>query len=537
MSKTCESCGRNHYKLGEYCENCVDKDGNLKSFEEVRESLAKHISETQGYAEVAALKVADSILESRPAWSARFLKSDKQSGNRKPFFPLASSFFVGAIVALLVVAIVSGLFTSGTKKSSYVEKMVVESAYGYIHQNSNFYIYEDSVGDLSGVYIKNKKTGEISQIGEPWDFQAWGNMRQSWITDDYVAWTVENKIFASDFDGNFVIVTDQVDRFINDWDIKILDNCLVYGVALNNMDMEFYAHNLSRPDSESMRIMKVVYDKPNYYKDNDTWKLEKSPDGKVLLFAVQQKEISDEGIYSFTYRFDLRQFYGETVELNPLLFADDTAILDVFDKTIVYQREINDFSDITDSNLVRLITPTRFELLLYDKKTQDSKSIGVFDNLRYEWGDGEKVVFFTEDPGEQVIYLKDKPGEQITIKNTSKKNSSFYCYYFEEGELEMFFEDIAPPRRNEYMNKTLGVAFNSSQFVFVPHYESGDEDIPLYRYDFITRKLEELKKYTSFDLQSNGHIRLHEEEIYEQRINEKNAYKWDLHKLVKAGGQ
>ncbi|MEZ4812742.1 MAG: hypothetical protein R2883_04540 [Caldisericia bacterium] len=106
MSKTCESCGRNHDRLGAYCENCVDENENLKSFDEVRESLAKHISETQGYADVAASKIADSILAGVPKWKSVFEKREmdkKRLSKKKDFTKIIMSFIVGLVVMLILV--------------------------------------------------------------------------------------------------------------------------------------------------------------------------------------------------------------------------------------------------------------------------------------------------------------------------------------------------------------------------------------------------------------------------------------------------
>ncbi|MEZ4812874.1 MAG: hypothetical protein R2883_05225 [Caldisericia bacterium] len=45
-------------KLENYCSNCVNSDGSLKSFDEVWGNLAKYLRETQGLDERASINAA-----------------------------------------------------------------------------------------------------------------------------------------------------------------------------------------------------------------------------------------------------------------------------------------------------------------------------------------------------------------------------------------------------------------------------------------------------------------------------------------------
>ncbi len=195
MSKTCESCGRNHDRLGEYCENCIDENEILKPFEEVRESLAKHISETQGYAEVAALKVADSILAKQKVWKDRFEDSEKVAIQKISKKRKSVKIFSTLIIILTVsVLLISWIFVH-LKNSKYRPKLLLSNiASTSIKQNEKYLIFASHI-DLDNrsdrIYLKkmDKETGVISHIGTVrtvMDFDEFEN--NVVVNDDYIAW-------------------------------------------------------------------------------------------------------------------------------------------------------------------------------------------------------------------------------------------------------------------------------------------------------------------------------------------------------------
>ncbi len=71
--KKCASCGKIiKGEAGEkYCRNCVDENGNLKSYEQVSENLAKYLRDTQGLDARASINAAKAIVSSQPVWEKK----------------------------------------------------------------------------------------------------------------------------------------------------------------------------------------------------------------------------------------------------------------------------------------------------------------------------------------------------------------------------------------------------------------------------------------------------------------------------------
>lgn len=79
--KSCIACGMPMEKPSDfamsdtskdYCIYCTREDGTMQSFEEKRLSLKAFIVKTQGYAEEAALIMAENMMKRLPAWKKYF---------------------------------------------------------------------------------------------------------------------------------------------------------------------------------------------------------------------------------------------------------------------------------------------------------------------------------------------------------------------------------------------------------------------------------------------------------------------------------
>lgn len=75
--KSCSSCGMpmenaEEFALGntasEFCKYCTDKLGQLLPYEKILNSNAAYYKESQGLTEQAAMKMAQDLLKSQPAW-------------------------------------------------------------------------------------------------------------------------------------------------------------------------------------------------------------------------------------------------------------------------------------------------------------------------------------------------------------------------------------------------------------------------------------------------------------------------------------
>jgi len=80
--KTCIACGMpmnkpSDFAMGDpekdYCVYCSRSDGSMQSFEEKKEGLKNFIIKTQGFDENAALKAAENMMRSLPAWKKYFV--------------------------------------------------------------------------------------------------------------------------------------------------------------------------------------------------------------------------------------------------------------------------------------------------------------------------------------------------------------------------------------------------------------------------------------------------------------------------------
>jgi hypothetical protein len=81
MSKPCKSCASCAMPLerpedfsqgntqSEYCRYCTDETGNLLPYEAVLKMNAGFYIESQGISPEAAMKMAEDLLKSQPAWA------------------------------------------------------------------------------------------------------------------------------------------------------------------------------------------------------------------------------------------------------------------------------------------------------------------------------------------------------------------------------------------------------------------------------------------------------------------------------------
>lgn len=95
----CQSCGRTTSET--YCSECLDKEGKLKSFEEVTENLTSYYVETQGFDRDVAKSVAIGVLSHQPAWEAKMERIKKGKDMRMKTFLIVTAVFtvVGAGLA------------------------------------------------------------------------------------------------------------------------------------------------------------------------------------------------------------------------------------------------------------------------------------------------------------------------------------------------------------------------------------------------------------------------------------------------------
>jgi len=77
--ESCNSCGmplesKDDFALGDmasaYCKYCVDITGTLLPYDTILKNNAGYFRESQGLAEPAAMKMAQDLLESMPAWKS-----------------------------------------------------------------------------------------------------------------------------------------------------------------------------------------------------------------------------------------------------------------------------------------------------------------------------------------------------------------------------------------------------------------------------------------------------------------------------------
>lgn len=77
--ESCNSCGmplenKEDFALGNeesvYCKYCVDKKGELLSYETILKNNAHYYQESQGLTEQAAIKMAKDLLKTMPAWKS-----------------------------------------------------------------------------------------------------------------------------------------------------------------------------------------------------------------------------------------------------------------------------------------------------------------------------------------------------------------------------------------------------------------------------------------------------------------------------------
>ena len=75
--KLCISCGMpmteiSDFAMGDvkkdYCTDCANPDGSMQTFDEKRAELADLIVKTQGFDRDAALKTAENMMRTHPAW-------------------------------------------------------------------------------------------------------------------------------------------------------------------------------------------------------------------------------------------------------------------------------------------------------------------------------------------------------------------------------------------------------------------------------------------------------------------------------------
>ncbi len=72
----CQSCGRTSSQT--YCDDCIDGDGNLKSFDEVVDNLTQYFVETQGFDPSVARSAAIGVLSRQPAWEKKLTKEARK---------------------------------------------------------------------------------------------------------------------------------------------------------------------------------------------------------------------------------------------------------------------------------------------------------------------------------------------------------------------------------------------------------------------------------------------------------------------------
>lgn len=77
--ESCNSCGmplenKEDFALGDtsstYCKYCVDKKGELLSYDAILKNNAHYYKESQGLTEQAATKMAKDLLKTMPAWKS-----------------------------------------------------------------------------------------------------------------------------------------------------------------------------------------------------------------------------------------------------------------------------------------------------------------------------------------------------------------------------------------------------------------------------------------------------------------------------------
>ncbi len=85
----CQSCGRTSSQT--YCNECIDQEGKLKSFEEVTENLTSYYVETQGFDREVAKSIAIGVLSHQPAWEAKLERIEKGKDMRMKTFLIATA--------------------------------------------------------------------------------------------------------------------------------------------------------------------------------------------------------------------------------------------------------------------------------------------------------------------------------------------------------------------------------------------------------------------------------------------------------------
>ena len=110
MSTNCRSCGKMMGKPedfsggnvdSQYCANCTNADGSLKSLDEITLNIANQLITSQGIDREAATKAARSILSVQPEWKKKIADHDQRPARRQKIL------LIGVSVALSIALVAS----------------------------------------------------------------------------------------------------------------------------------------------------------------------------------------------------------------------------------------------------------------------------------------------------------------------------------------------------------------------------------------------------------------------------------------------
>ncbi|NTU61060.1 MAG: hypothetical protein HGA95_01830, partial [Caldiserica bacterium] len=110
----CQSCGRTSNE--KYCKQCLDENGNLKTFEEIAQNLTEYFIETQGFDREVAKSAAIGVMSRQPAWEKKIERDERGKDMRMKTFLI-----VTAVVFTVVGAGIAYWFGTRTKADDSIK--------------------------------------------------------------------------------------------------------------------------------------------------------------------------------------------------------------------------------------------------------------------------------------------------------------------------------------------------------------------------------------------------------------------------------
>ncbi len=522
MKNTCTSCGRKFDGEGVYCGDCLDKNGKLKPFEEVRKSLGLNIARSQGYAEEPACEIAESILQQQPAWKKRFEKIDKKKRTTKRNKKIKKwSIGISTFLAIGMI-IFGGLYYAGIIR--FLNPTVIyEGDYSELHGANNKYLFftkiisseDETKRDRECLYKMKLSTKEITPISSETDAKVFSRLGwQSLVNDKYVVWadgrfaTEENygyDMFVSDFkDDERRITTDTLLRM----PFKLSGDWIIYiEYDVDFLNVEIFAHNLSNPKNTPVKIVELL-------KQNDGTLDVNTFDGETYLVYVEK--INDKKTLTI-HNLDTNK---KTNVISHSKLSGLTVLH--HQKKLFYAIDIEEYDRTTKKKLLR---PKKQKLVVYDIETKKAKTIGTYYSI-YRIADMIDNYFIFGSLGHQgrQIYEDENGKRSVEFENNKKGHSNSYIYDMETQKVKV--TDLFDSTGFSYTEN--GGNNRYSAFVESFSLKSGSAFYLFDSRDMLLREIIPNKKYNFFSFVFSKYVLYYGLQEY---INKKNT-EYTINRIV-----